>query len=261
MTTLGIDAGATNIRFGLLVGEMLEQTATEKSHRSSPEALAEQCRDIEKKFPDVKKIGIAVPGPLDREGVLHNPPNFPDWGVVNFKKIVHDHFEHPFTLERDSVAALIGEWKMGTARGARNFVLLTIGTGIGGAAVVDGNILRGAHGFSGEFGHALLGPSGRKCGLGHDGCAEAWASGRAMENGVSVEQATDVFARLLRSLEKVFDPECIVLSGGISGFDAYLKQAIHKANQIGLQTDVKVAEFGEWAGVVGAALLTKEKYD
>lgn len=256
---LGIDIGATHARYGLLVGYQLEQTAEMRSHVNSPEALAAQCKEIMGRFGSIKSIGIATPGPLDKDGVLHNPPNFPGWGTVDFRKMLEKTLGRSFVYDRDSVAALVGEWKLGAAKGAQNVVLLTIGTGIGGAAVVDGKILRGSHGFSGEFGHAILGPSGRKCGMGHDGCAEAWASGRALERGVPVNQATDVFARLLKSMELIFDPEMIVLGGGMSAWKDYVSSAVEKArNNFGLKTNVERAKLGEWAGVAGAALLAKE---
>lgn len=260
MSVLGIDIGATNLRYGLLVDEKLEQTASTKSRAESPETLATQCKEIVERFGDVESVGIAMPGPIDKNGVVDGSPNFPPgtWVDVQFRDILSSTLDRKFILDRDSVAALVGEWKLGAAKGSKNVVLLTIGTGIGGAAVVDGKILRGHNGYAGEFGHMFIGPKGRQCGAGHDGCAEAWASGRAMENGVSVEQATDVFARLLISLEKIFDPEMIVLAGGMIKQSGYLAAIRGKTKLIGLQTDVKVGKFGEWAGVAGAALLARD---
>lgn len=255
---LGIDAGATHIRYGLVIDGKLSQEQREKSRIGSPEGLAAQCREIVNKFPDVKTVGIATPGPLDKDGVLHNPPNFPKWGTVNFKEVLSKTIHRPFAYDRDSVAALFGEWKQGIAQGAQNVVLLTLGTGIGGAAVVDGNLLRGHHGFSGEFGHALFGAPGRKCGLGHDGCAEAWASGRAMKDGVPPDRAAEVLARLIVSLDAIFDPEIVVLSGGLTTHKEYVDVLQSKIDAVGLQTDVKVGKLGEWAGVVGTALLAKD---
>ena len=259
MSALGIDIGATHARYGVLVNDRVEQTASAASRVTTPEELASQCKEIIESFEGVASVGIAVPGFLDKSGIVYSPPNFPGWGTVNMKELLEKTIGRSVVLDRDSVAALYGEWKLGAAKGAKNVVLLTIGTGIGGAAVVDGKILRGHHGFSGEFGHAIIGPAGRKCGLGHDGCAEAWASGRAMEQGVSLDQATAVFARLLRSLELIFDPELFVLSGGLLERQEYIDQSVGKAKSIGLQTDVKIAKLGEWAGVAGAALLAAEQ--
>jgi predicted NBD/HSP70 family sugar kinase len=255
MTILGIDAGATHVRYGLVADGTPSQGQRERSRIGSAEELATQCKEIADKFPDASAVGIATPGPLDKDGILHNPPNFAGWGTVNFKALLARTLNRPFTYERDSVAALYGEWKLGVAKGKKNVVLLTLGTGIGGAALVDGKILRGSHGFSGELGHIFVGPPGRTCGLGHDGCAEAWGSGRALEAGVSVDQATDAFVRLLKSLELVFDPELIVLSGGILNRQDYLDLVMNKTKLIGQQTSVRVAKLGEWAGVVGAVLL------
>ncbi len=261
MKLLGIDAGATHVRYGLVMEGKLAQERREKSRIGSPGELAVQCREIVQKFPDASSVGIVTPGPLDSAGVLRAPPNMPGWGTINFKELLAKEIGRPLTYDRDAYAAIVSEWKLGVARGAKNVALLTLGTGIGGAALVEGRILRGHHGFSGEFGHALVGPSGRRCGLKHDGCAEAWASGRAMENGVSVARATDVLARLIMSLDVIFDPEILVLAGGLTGHQEYIDALRGKIDAIGLQTDVKVGKWGEWSGVVGAALLGANQSD
>jgi len=256
--SLGIDIGGTKARYGVLNKDSLHDQGSEVSRPQTPETLTNQCREIADRFKNIKNVGIAIPGPLDRDGILHHPPNFPHWGRVNFKALLRKTLKHAFVLERDSVAALVAEWKLGVAKDKHNVVLLTIGTGIGGAAIVDGKLLRGHHGFSGELGHVYVGPHGRTCGLGHDGCVEAWASGKALEDRVPLETATHAFAHLLRSMELAFDPELIVLTGGMSQFEAYVASALQKVKLIGLHTDVKVGKFGEWAGVVGAALLAQD---
>jgi glucokinase len=124
-------------------------------------------------------VGIGSPGPLDRErGLVITTPNL---GWHNFP--LRDRVSHDVglraTLDNDANCATVGEWWIGAARGARNVVGLTIGTGIGGGLILDGKLYHGASDVAGEVGHTSIDSTGRRCKCGNYGCLEAYASGPA----------------------------------------------------------------------------------
>lgn len=125
-------------------------------------------------------VGIGAPGPLDRaDGVVRIAPNL-GWHEVPLRQLVSDALELPAALDNDANCAILGEWWLGAARGARHVVGLTIGTGIGGGLVLDGRLFHGASDVAGEVGHTTIEANGRRCGCGNLGCLEAYASGPAI---------------------------------------------------------------------------------
>jgi glucokinase len=125
----------------------------------------------------VTGVGIGAPGPLDREtGVLLEAPNL-GWTDFPLRELVTQGTGLPATLDNDANCATYGEWWMGAGRGSNTLVGLTLGTGIGGGLVLNGELYRGASGVAGEFGHTTIAATGRKCRCGNYGCLEAYASG------------------------------------------------------------------------------------
>jgi glucokinase len=125
-------------------------------------------------------VGVGAPGPLDRErGIVLVAPNL---GWLNFplRDRVHDRLGLPTTLDNDANCATFGEWWQGAARGSRNVVGLTIGTGIGGGLILNGALYHGASDMAGEVGHTTIDLNGRHCKCGNYGCLEAYASGPAI---------------------------------------------------------------------------------
>ena len=191
---VGVDVGGTNVVVGTmpedgsaLYGHQVEPTdvgggpdgAINQIERlvttSMSQARAEVGTDI-----DVVGIGIGAPGPLDTiTGTVLLTPNL-GWTNVPLRDRVGSALGLPATLDNDANCAVLGEWWCGAARGGRVVVGLTIGTGIGGGIVLDGKIFRGASDVAGEFGHASIDQSGRKCNCGNYGCVEAYAAGPAI---------------------------------------------------------------------------------
>lgn len=125
-------------------------------------------------------VGVGAPGPLDRErGIVLVAPNL---GWLNFplRDRIHDRLALPTTLDNDANCATFGEWWQGAARGGRNVVGLTIGTGIGGGLILDGALYHGASDMAGEVGHTTIDLNGRHCKCGNYGCLEAYASAPAI---------------------------------------------------------------------------------
>ena len=192
---LGIDIGGTNIVVGSVAEDgsrlhALGQRADRTRRRARRDvvdrlvALAERAIDDDpaRACPAPRFIGVGVgaPGPLDtKRGIVLLTPNL---GWVNFplRQIIHDRLGLPATLDNDANCAVLGEWWVGAARGARNAIGITIGTGIGGGLILDGRLYHGASDVAGEIGHTTIDTEGRRCKCGNYGCLEAYASGPAI---------------------------------------------------------------------------------
>jgi glucokinase len=129
---------------------------------------------------DFVGVGIGAPGPLDRKnGIVIVAPNL-GWRDFPLRDAVSDRVKIPATLDNDANCATLGEWWRGAAQGTRHVVGLTIGTGIGGGIVLDGQLYHGASDVAGEVGHTTIDSTGRYCRCGNYGCLEAYASGPAI---------------------------------------------------------------------------------
>jgi len=129
---------------------------------------------------DFVGIGVGAPGPLDREnGLVVVAPNL-GWRDFPLRDRVSIPLGLPVTLDNDANCATVGEWWLGAARGGRNVIGITIGTGIGGGIIVDGTLYHGASDVAGEVGHTTIDVNGRYCKCGNYGCLEAYASGPAI---------------------------------------------------------------------------------
>jgi glucokinase len=191
---LGVDLGGTKISVGAMpadgsrefalhsrptlahegadavVGRIVEMIAT---------AIAETMAETGAARSDFLGVGIGSPGPLDRDkGLVITTPNL-GWQDFPLRDRVSRDAGLRATLDNDANCATIGEWWIGAAKGGRNVVGLTIGTGIGGGLILDGKLYHGASDVAGEVGHATLDPTGRRCKCGNYGCLEAYASGPA----------------------------------------------------------------------------------
>lgn len=203
---------------------------------------------------EVAAVGISCGGPLDAEaGVVMRPLNLPDWDDVPLGPLAARAFGVPAHLVNDATAGMLGEAAHGAARGADNAIYLTLSTGVGGGAILGGRPHRGAAGNGGEFGHVCVRPHGRRCTCGRNGCLEAYASGTSIaararealattseptvlaalptvraEDVVAAAQAGDRLARRLwdetmdvvgqavTDLVNTFEPEVVVLGGGVT---------------------------------------------
>jgi glucokinase len=125
-------------------------------------------------------VGVGAPGPLDRErGLVLLTPNL-GWRDIALRDRIAEGTRLPASLDNDANCATYGEWWVGAARGARNVVGMTIGTGIGGGLILNGQLYHGASDVAGEIGHTTIDQNGRRCGCGNYGCLEAYASGPAI---------------------------------------------------------------------------------
>ena len=121
-------------------------------------------------------IGIGAPGTVSiKKGIVENPPNLPGWGKINLGKIIKKEFNLKVHVDNDANAAAIGEMIFGAGKKIDSFVMITMGTGVGGGIVFNRKIFRGEHGGAGEVGHITIDYKGDKCNCGSFGCIEAYA--------------------------------------------------------------------------------------
>ncbi|MEP7348114.1 MAG: ROK family protein [Gemmatimonadaceae bacterium] len=139
--------------------------------------IAETILETGAKRSDFAGVGVGAPGPLDRElGIVITTPNL-GWTNFPLRDVIGNRVGLHATLDNDANCATLGEWWLGAARGGRNVVGMTIGTGIGGGLILDGQLYHGASDVAGEIGHATIDITGRRCKCGNYGCLEAYASG------------------------------------------------------------------------------------
>ena len=186
---IGIDIGGTNVVVGTVaedgsevVGLVSEPTRVERGPDAILDRIVQLARASQSQAGtrDVVGVGIGSPGPLDRSaGVVLLTPNL-GWTDMPVRDRIGKALDLPATLDNDANCAVLGEWWRGAARGGRFVVGLTIGTGVGGGIVLDGNVYHGASDMAGELGHMTIDSTGRRCKCGNYGCLEAYASGPAI---------------------------------------------------------------------------------
>jgi glucokinase len=284
-----VDLGGTYLRNALIdsSGKIHQQSKQPTPRGDSPDcvvnALVTEARNwTNNGGPLIVAASIMVPGTVDNQNArvvqapnLHSLSNFP------LKGVLEDRLGWPVLLENDANAAAVGEMWLGAARGCRDVVSVTLGTGVGGGVILDGELWRGAHGSAGEIGHTTVDPfSGLKCKCGNVGCLELFASATAIvrmtREGLSQfpdsvlnreeltaervydagrdgdELALRVFRKFgtylgigLANLINIVDPEIIVIAGGaVNGWSLFTSYAQHEVEERAVRTtaqQVKIA--------------------
>lgn len=190
---IGIDLGGTNVRVGALTsdGELLAWKDAPIEAARGPEAgLQIITRLVEEVITQTNQpilaLGVGSTGPLDRQrGCIQNPYTLSGWKDVNIVTPLRERFGVPVALENDADAAALGEAWAGSGQGVKRMVMLTIGTGVGYALILNGEIYRGLSGEHPEGGHILIDPSGPECYCGAHGCLESLVAGPAIARFVS----------------------------------------------------------------------------
>ncbi len=190
--TIGIDVGGTNTVFGFVdqdgncIYESSIPTHSEQNAAQLFERLFLNINNDFKKFSNEYElfgIGIGAPNANYYKGTVELPPNL-NWGMVNVIDLVKKYSSLPAAITNDANAAAIGEMIFGAAKGMKNFIVITLGTGLGSGIVVNGELVYGADGFAGEIGHTIFDMNGRECGCGRKGCLETYASASGIRRTV-----------------------------------------------------------------------------
>lgn len=214
---VGVDLGGTKIYTALvdLDGNMIKEKTVETLVAEGEQAVANRImntieyviEDIDKDL--IKAIGIGSPGPLDvKKGIIVENSNLP---FKNFEivKVIQERFELPTYLDNDANVATLGEFMFGAGKGSENMVYITVSTGVGGGAVLNGKLYRGSTGNALEVGHMTVSTEGPRCGCGNVGCAESFASGTAIGKRAKEAVTTNV-ATALKKYDNVTAKEVFI---------------------------------------------------
>lgn len=284
-----VDLGGTHLRVALVddTGGILKQHKQDTPKEDSAQKIVDALAQVSERWGcnelPVVATSIMVPGAVDcAKAVVVQAPNLPS--LVNFplKAELEQKLGWPVYLENDANAAAVGEMWMGAARGCRDVVSVTLGTGVGGGVIVDGKLWRGSHGSAGEIGHTTVDPfSGLKCKCGNTGCLELFASATAIvrmtretlslfpETSLKSEELTAekvydagqkgdelalaVFKRFgmylgigLANLINLIDPQIIVITGGVvNGWALFAGEMYRQVEERAFRTtaqQVKIAK-------------------
>lgn len=194
MKTIGIDIGGTKIAAGVVEGGTVVAQTRRATDALDPGAIEAAVVDAVSELRadhDIVGVGVAAAGFVspERDGMVF-APNIA-WRDYPLRERLAQGIDLPIVIENDANAAGWAEFRFGAGRDARSMVCLTMGTGLGGAIIIDGQLLRGTFGAAAELGHIRVVPDGHYCGCGHAGCWEMYASGRALTRAARMALITD----------------------------------------------------------------------
>ncbi len=181
---LGVDIGGTNTKFGFVDrgGNCRASTSMPTdSHKPADlffEKLYQNATALLGSLPqghELIGIGVGAPNANYRKGTIEHPPNL-GWDYVDVRSQLGQYTSVPVAITNDAKAAALGEELFGAAQGMKDFIVITLGTGLGSGIVSNGELIYGADGFAGEIGHTIVDPEGRQCGCGRHGCLETYCS-------------------------------------------------------------------------------------
>ena len=207
---IGMDMGGTNTVFGIVDtrGNVISKSAVKTSTHADVNLyiddiyvelskLIEAVGGIDK----IKGIGVGAPNGNYYTGNIEYAPNLPWKGVIPFATMMAEKFGIPTALTNDANAAAVGEMTYGAARGMKNFIMITLGTGVGSGIVIDGKVVYGHDGFAGELGHVIvMRNNGRTCGCGRTGCLEAYASATGVARSAREILESSAKSSILRNI-------------------------------------------------------------
>jgi glucokinase len=307
---VGLDIGGTKM-LGVVVDEhgVIRRELRKPSPVHDLDALVAVCAQlVDDIAPPGAPVGVGIAGLVDRDGRLAYAPNIPGVRDAPLRDALVTATGRDVVADNDANVAALGEATFGAAAGAGDALMITLGTGIGGGIITNGDIYRGAHGFAGELGHFTVERDGPRCACGEAGHWEAIASGSALGrmarelvgsgrgdrmlaaaagdvrevSGEDVaiaaaagdadacallEQFADNVAIGLANLANIFDPEQIVISGGLVEMGVLLFEPLAKAFARRLEgtehrphIPITAATLGHRAGAVGAAVLARRRF-
>ncbi|MCM8831507.1 MAG: ROK family protein [Candidatus Omnitrophica bacterium] len=289
---LGIDWGGTYIKAGLVTdnNKILKKLIYNSSGLQKKEVFIGTLFNLVKEFKDIEAIGIGAPGIIDiKKGFIYYLPNIAGWKNYPLKEKLEKKLKIPVFIDNDANVFALAESRIGAAKDANCAIFLTLGTGLGGAVLVDRKILK-SRTSAAELGHIPISLEGKKCNCGGIGCIETFVGAKYLifrykeltkkgakevkEIFISAQKKEkeallvwrefgNFLGRFLAGMVNVFNPQKIVLGGGISGalkiFKPYLWRALKKQamwpNLVGLK--IVRAKLKD-AGIIGAAILAKE---
>ncbi len=296
MKILAIDIGGTAIKYGL-VSENFEilksfEIPTE-AHLGGPNLMNKIMNIVGEYADEISCVGISTAGQVNSElgKIIFASENIPNYTGIEITKTIQKKYNLPVCVENDVNSAATAEAKFGSAKGFKDFLCLTYGTGVGGALWINNQIYTGDYFSAGEFGHIVTHTGGKICTCGNQGCYEMYASTRALTYAVKeatgktlngreifepenfnntlihavIDNWIDEIVGGLTTLIFIFNPPLIVLGGGIMN-EAYvvseIERRIHARPVHSFKhVQIKKAEMKNQAGMLGAAYIAKKHYD
>lgn len=301
---IAIDLGGTNLKLALInpdykiIGREVLPTKAFGDRSSLILGIADAIKKIIEdnglNKSNILGIGIGLPGLIDAErGLVHFLPNIPGWKGVPLKNILEKKLGLAVFLDNDANLMTLAEYKIGAAKGLKNVLCLTLGTGVGGGVVIGGSLYRGRSFAAGEIGHIPVNEEGLRCNCGGIACLETYIGNKRIE-----KQAKDIFGRditleelsrmarqgdkrarglwlsaaghlgiALSGIVNLLNPDAIVIGGGVAGAGRVLfdrvREVVRKRAMPVQARRVKIfkAALGNDAGLIGAAILVKEGVD
>jgi glucokinase len=296
---LAIDLGGTNAKLGVIsedykiLAEKMIPTDAKKGPEHSVKNWVAILKTWQRDY-DINLVGIGSPGPLDSDtGVILNTPNLESWENFPLCALVTKETGLPCFIENDANCAALGEWIFNKIP---NFVMVTLGTGVGSGVIDAGNLVRGVKGLAVEAGHMVIDRQGPLCPCGRKGDLEAWVGGRSFvaqynersQNKIPELASKEVFERAknkdtiamelveswilhlaigIGNLVNLFNPTQIILTGGMSAAfpeleERFNKIFLHEAFKPSLNyCEIVVSQLQERAGIFGAALWARQQHE
>ena len=247
---VGVDLGGTNVRIGIVTpkGRVLkkEEYTLDPSREglNIVEGLVSNLKNLLQKRigknDQLLGIGIGIAGTIDmNRGRMINSPNIPDLNGFGIREFIKKRMSSPIAIENDANAFALGEGWVGAAKGSKDYCGITLGTGVGGGIVINGEILHGSGGMASEVGHMVIDPEGPLCGCGGKGCLEVYAS------------ATGIRRMALETIEKGEGREILKRAGG--KVEEVTSEKVFEAAQSGDKAAQKI--FNEMGRFLGLGLV------
>jgi len=288
---IGIDIGGTNLRAAIISkeGEIIENFKTENEVvKGAPYNLDKLVNHIKTEWRnyEIEKVGVGAPGPLDLKiGKIINPPNLKGWENFNVTEYLNGKLKIPVKVNNDANVAGLGESIFGSVKECQSVFYITVSTGVGGALIMDGKIINGAHSQAGEIHNMIINEDKYS----HSGLNKGGLEGQC--SGVNIARiASEVYGKTLTTKEvfdyyenndekavkvidnwvnnisigianiiTVIDPEVIVIGGAVLIYNTYLLPEIIECVKTKVSTpeivDIRIAKMGDNAGLIGAAML------
>lgn len=234
---IGVDLGGTNIKIGIVSdkGKLIKKTSLKTEAESGPKKVISNIQKgieelLNKNKYKIQGIGVGCPGVVSiKKGLVENAPNLPGWKNISLGPILKNKFGYKIHLENDANAAAIGELIFGAGKKLDSFIMVTLGTGVGGGIVFNKKIFRGEYGAAGEIGHISIDINGPQCNCGSNGCIEAYAGNSYLKEQIRNElhnyPDSKVWRLIENDLQKV-SPRIIQTASEKK--DAYAKLVIER---------------------------------
>lgn len=299
---IGIDLGGTNLKIALLdskfkiLDKQILSTQNFIKKQELIDAIINSCLLVIKKNKLSKKdllgIGVGLPGPIDTEkGLVHFFPNIPGWKEVRLQALLAKKLGVCVFIDNDANVMALAEARVGAAKKAKNAVCLTLGTGVGGALILNGKLFRGSGFAAGEIGHMPINEEGPDCNCGGRACLETYVGNNKIlalakkdfgaditleklselayagdKKAISIwENVATKLGVAISSVVNLINPDMVVIGGGVANagkiiFDQIRKTVDQRAMSVHSKT-VKITKaiLGNDAGMIGAGLLVKEE--